>query len=331
MSDSKKPSRVMAASGNPETETKRIRLEALDWLRRLTSGSATQADLETFESWREQSADHRSALAEANLLWDVLGDVARAAEPHPVVRSLLTRPIGRRALLAGATVAGAAYLAFRPPYHLWPAVSELMAPYHTGTGEQRQVAIGSGVTVEMDTQTSLSGPVAKGQLYSLELLSGQLAVSVESSMRTVVVSAAGGQSRAVQAKFNVRYENSGVCVTCSEGAVDISYNSQTLTLHEGQQATYGDRGLGPIVATDPSVATAWQRGLLLFRDVPLARVVDEVNRYRHGRIILLNRVLGERRVVAGFRLDQIDAVVDYFRQAFGAKINVLPAGVVLLS
>ena len=331
MSDSRKLNPVMPESGKPEAEMNHIQHEALEWLRRLTSGAVTQADLETFERWRGESAEHRSALAEANLLWDVLGEVARKAEPRPTVRQLTAHRIGRRALLAGATAAGTAYLAFRPPYHLWPAVSELIAPYHTGTGEQRQVAIGSGVTVEMDTQTSLNAPVVKGQRYSLELISGQLAVSVGSSVSTLVVSAAGGQSSATQAKFNVRYEGTGICVTCSEGVVDISYRSQSLTLHSGQQATYNDYGLGPVIAADSSVATAWQRGLLLFRDVPLARVIDEVNRYRHGRIILLNRSLGERRVVAGFRLDQIDAIVDYFRQAFGARINRLPAGVVLLS
>jgi transmembrane sensor len=332
MPDKEKPVRIMAATGKPETETNRIRQEALDWLQRLTSGAMTQADLETFESWRGQSAEHRDAVAEANLLWDVLGKVAREANARPVARSPLNGPIGRRALLAGATAAGAAYLAFRPPFHLWPAASELMATYHTETGEHRQLAVASGITLEMDTRTSLNVPVAKGQLYSLELISGQLAVSIgATSMHSVVVSAAGGQSRAEQGKFNVRYEDSGVCITCSEGTVDISYNSRSLTLHSGQQVTYGDHGLEPVVATDPSVAMAWQRGLLLFRDVPLARVIDEVNRYRRGRIILLNRALGERRVVAGFRLDQIDAVVDYFQQAFGAKIHTLAAGVVLLS
>jgi len=41
--------------------------------------------------------------------------------------------------------------------------------------------------------------------------------------------------------------------------------------------------------------------------------------------------LGERRVVAGFRLDRIDDVVGYLISAFGARTRSLPGGVVLVS
>jgi transmembrane sensor len=95
--------------------------------------------------------------------------------------------------------------------------------------------------------------------------------------------------------------------------------------------TYDSRGLGSATAVDLAVVTAWQRGLLVFRDEPLAKVVEEVNRYRPGRIILINNALGERKVVAGFRLDQIDDVVKYIEEVFGAKVRSLPGGVVLLS
>ena len=60
--------------------------------------------------------------------------------------------------------------------------------------------------------------------------------------------------------------------------------------------------------------TAWQQGLLIFRDVPLARVIDEVNRYRPGRIIVVDPRLGRREVVADFRLDRLDAVVEFVAQ-----------------
>jgi transmembrane sensor len=296
----------------------------------------TRADLDAFDRWRAESPGHRRALAEANLLWDVLGKVAREADARgftgPPIRPFFREPAGRRALLAGAAVASIAYLLVRPPLHLWPAVTELMAAYRTATGERRQLAIASGIAVEMDTQTSVTAPVTVDQSYSLELISGQLAVSVQAAAaRSIVVAAAGGQTRADRANFDVRRSGSSVCVTCADGDVRVSYRSRTATLGPGQQVIYDDQGLGSAASADPAVVTAWQRGLLIFRDAPLAEVVEEVNRYRPGRIILLNDALAERKVVAGFRLDQIDDVVNYIRQAFGAKIRSLPGGVVLLS
>jgi transmembrane sensor len=314
----------------------RVRQEALDWLRRLTSGEASRADLDALDRWRAQSPQHRRALAEANLLWGVLGRVAQEAGARDAVRAagrLTGHRVGRRALLAGAAAAaGFAYLAVRPPFHLWPAVAELMADYRAATGERRQLAIAAGITVELDTQTSLTAPVPAGPLYSLELIAGQLAVTIQAAAaRPVVIAAAGGQARAEQARFNLRRDGASVSVTCAEGAVQVAYRSMTATLGTGQQVTYGEHGLGAAVASDPAVATAWQRGLLIFRDAPLAAVVDEVNRYRPGRIILLNEALAARKVVAGFQLDRIDEVVDYLTRAFGAKARQLPGGVVLLS
>jgi transmembrane sensor len=329
MSDARKPT-------GTEADAVDVEREARDWLQRLVSDKVSEADLAALDRWRAKSPEHRQALARASLLWDVLGVVAREANArdaaHQRARSFLVQPIGRRAVLTGAAAASLAYLMVQPPLHLWPAASELMAAYRTGTGEQRKVAIASGITVEMDTQTSLAAPVGTDQHYALELISGQVAVSVQpDAARPVVITAADGQSRADRAEFDVKRAGTSVCVTCVEGDVQVSYRTTTVTLGPGQQVSYAGGSLGSAITADPAVVTAWQRGLLVFRDVPLAQVVDEVNRYRPGRIILVNPTLAERRVVAGFRLDRIDDAVSYLVNAFGARTRSLPGGVVLVS
>jgi transmembrane sensor len=316
-------------------EAERVQQEALDWLRRLTSGQVTHADLDALDRWRAADPKHRRAIAEANLLWDVLGKVADEADASDRARVpprvFAGRPMARRALVTGAVAAGAACLAVWPPAHLWPTLSELMAAYRTVTGERRQLAIASAITLQMDTQTSMTAPVTVDRRYSLELIAGQLAVSVQAAAQPVVIAAASGRSRADGANFNVRRDGSSVCVTCAEGAVQVSYQSSTTTLGPGEQVTYGGDGLGQVTVVNPTVVTAWQRGLLIFHDVALEQVIAEVNRYRPGRIILLNEVLRERKVMVGFRLDRIDDVVGYFTQAFNMRARSLPGGVVLLS
>jgi ferric-dicitrate binding protein FerR (iron transport regulator) len=45
--------------------------------------------------------------------------------------------------------------------------------------------------------------------------------------------------------------------------------------------------------------------VLVFHDAPLARVIDEINRYRPGVLVLLNPSLGRRKVQARFTLAQL--------------------------
>ena len=67
------------------------------------------------------------------------------------------------------------------------------------------------------------------------------------------------------------------------------------------------------------------------RDRPLAGVVDEVNRYRPGKIIITSGELKQRVVNGTFQLDRLDDFVAQVQQLFGARVTSLPGGVVLLS
>ena len=40
----------------------------------------------------------------------------------------------------------------------------------------------------------------------------------------------------------------------------------------------------------------WREGVLVFRDMPLSEAVAEINRYRPGRIMVLDDALAARRV-----------------------------------
>ncbi|MNI46625.1 fec operon regulator FecR [compost metagenome] len=87
----------------------------------------------------------------------------------------------------------------------------------------------------------------------------------------------------------------------------------------------------PPVQVDPALVTAWRQGWLVFNQQPLAQVVDELNRYRRGRLVLMNEQLGKRLVQARFSLAQVADAERLIRDAYGARVTHLPAGVVLLS
>ena len=94
-------------------------------------------------------------------------------------------------------------------------------------------------------------------------------------------------------------------------AVSTSSSPTEVVLSAGQAVSYSASGtVGPARQIAPRVATAWQRGRLLFDNVPLSTVITELNRYRHGVIVIANEALARRTVSGVFRIDELDAALD---------------------
>ncbi len=332
----------------PVVDQEALKREAYQWVMRLTSGEMTSADAKALTRWRQTSRAHRRAFAEANLLWDKLGPAAaesagRNAAPvqGAIGRQFASseRWLGRRAFLGGAMAASAAaagYLVVRPPLDLWPSLAELASDYRTGTGQQRQIAFEDNVSVKLNTRTSitvLSPDPGHDHADRIELISGEAAITTKpQAARPFIVEAAQGRTHATNARFNVRRDGARVCVTCLEGDVQVQHLGQSSALRFRQQIIYtADRLGAPTGVDDPEAVTAWERGLLVFRNDPLAHVIEEVNRYRPGQIILMNRELGKQPVLATFRIDRIEEVVPRLQMVFGVQIKTLPGGIVLAS
>ncbi|MCY1366774.1 hypothetical protein D9M69_536800 [compost metagenome] len=77
-------------------------------------------------------------------------------------------------------------------------------------------------------------------------------------------------------------------------------------------------------------AAKWRKGELVFTQARLSAVVDEINRYRPGRLIVPRAELGRRKVQARLRLDELPHVETLIAVSYGAKLTSLPAGIVLL-
>ncbi|POM17955.1 hypothetical protein CSX04_06257 [Burkholderia cepacia] len=71
--------------------------------------------------------------------------------------------------------------------------------------------------------------------------------------------------------------------------------------------------------------------MLVFNGVPLSDVVDEINRYRRGKVILRRASLGANRMQAQFPITRLDDVIDMVGRLYGAHITRLPGNIVLLS
>ncbi|MBJ2252535.1 MULTISPECIES: FecR family protein [Pseudomonas] len=296
-----------------DTPDSRLHGEARDWLVLLTSGQATVADAKALRQWCAQSPEHAQAFEQAKRLWQQLTPALTEAQAP--------RHFGRRAFLGGALAASAALVMVH--ISVPGGFAGLSADYHTAVGEQRRVDLREGISLELNTQTRISR-----REQGIELLEGEVEVQVA---QPLTVQAGAGWLSASQARFNVRNTDHSVCVTCIEGWLAVEVQGRSVRLDSGRQLTYDAAGLGPVVTVDTEAVIAWREQVLVFNNATLDTVIDEINRYRPGMLVLLNRELGKRRVQARFSLEQLPGVALLIRDAYGAKCTELPGGVVLLS
>lgn len=334
-----------------------VQEQAHAWLVLLTSGKASTQDGEIFRDWLAQSPQHAQAIRQARQLWDSLDPVLRQSfapsvqDGHALMGlaqpqaqsgkpggwqrwySMLwpaTDPWRRRAVLGGTAAAVGGWLVVRPPLQLWPAWTALTADYRTAPGEQREVALASGMSVHMNTRTALNvrSQTASDAVLALPDGEAEFRVAGGASMR---VHASGAYVQADDAVFTMRCESGRAWVSCLRGSVRLVYAGGTRRIDAGRQLQYGDGALQAEVPVDVDAVAAWRSGWLTFDGQTMAQVVAEINRYRQGRLILNNAQLAQTLVQGRFSLGQLQEAETLIRDGWGASITRLGAGVVVLS
>lgn len=309
--------------------------EARSWVVLLASGKVTSAEATRFRRWHGANPANAQAFILAKRHWEVMGaateEMARQQPGGRVYARKETIATRRWILGAGAMsmAAGLGTLLVHPPLGLWSPVVDFGADYHTGIGETRSIAI-NDATVQLTTRSRIALEKDQSDGVRLALLDGEAAISA--GAKPVVVAAGAGITQSKDGRFVVRNEDSTVRVTCLAGTVEVKCGQERAQMTPGQQIRYGAHGISSIATVDPDEVTSWLRGALVFRNRKLRDVVDEVNRYRPGRIILLNEELGQRPVaLASFQIDRLEEIVPQIEALYGARARNLPGGIVLLS
>ena len=319
-----------------------VQREAYEWISRFMGGGMTSAEVEAMKAWYGQSRVHAAAYADARRVWNALGPVANArmresgnaehvARDARAPRAMFAAPMGRRALIGGALAASAAYALVKPPLDLWPSYSEMMADYRTGAGENRQVTLADSVSLDLNTKTSIAVRSQTADMTQIELISGEAAFSTDAALSELTVVAGSGRIVATRSDFNLRCDGSHVSIACLNGSLAVLRDGRTTRLDARQQVSYGDQGIGTVTAADPDYVTAWRHGRLIFESTPVVQVIAEINRYRAGRIVLMNENIGRRLLTARLPTTETDKIVIQIVHIFGAKARTLPGGIIVLS
>jgi transmembrane sensor len=303
--------------------------EAIDWIVRLGSGDASDAERAAFADWCARSPAHAAAAHEATAILHDLGNVG-AAEDHRLIGEALRMPataakarlINRRMALTGGVAA--ACVAGLVGSGVFGPASRMLADYGTGVGERRLIALADGSNVWLNTASALSVDLS-GPERRLTLHAGEALFAVARDRhRPFIVQAGTGEARAIGTVYSVRRRGEVSDVAVREGIVEVRSGSDATRLTAGQQLAFGDGLLGAVHDADLTAMAAWVRGKLIFNNRPVAEVMAEMERYHHGRIVVVGERLRSLNVTGVFPLDDPDSLFRSVASTAGAQIIQMP-------
>ena len=327
----------MAPFHRQETPSDAIGRQAHAWVRRLASGQATVADAQELRRWCDADPRHAAAFARAQKLWRDFDPAGREVLQRERASTWTSAPsqrrVSRRAFLGGALTATAAAVtvaAVHPPFGLWTPASQWGADYRTATGEQKRVRLSDDVWLALNTQTSIA--LQSDATQGIQLMAGEAEIDRRAlAGKPFGVIAGDGRTWVRgQARFEVRNVDGEVCVTCLSGEVEVEQGARRQRLGRNQRVVYDARGLQAPTAIDPAIVSAWREGAVVFRRTPLSDAVVEINRYRPGRVVLMDEQLGRNVVSGRFSIRDMDQVIAQIREVFDVRVRQLPGNVVLL-
>ena len=289
---------------------------AAEWLLRLEAAPGDMNVRAGLQAWIDADPAHADAYARISRMWSVAGhmserDVRYSSRRRPVV------------FVATAALAACLLLAIFPTVELY-----LKSDYLTGTGEVRNVTLADGSVVTLDAGSGIDVRFDDG-LRQIELLQGQAFFDiVEMPNRPFSVDAGGVRATVTGTKFSVRTGAEDVTVALASGGVEVMRIGAAVApvrLAPGERAIVArSSGIEKSKATIAEIA-AWRRGRLIIRNETLANVVERLNSYHPGVIVISDPALGSTRVTGNFDLahpaEALDAVV---RAGKGSVIRLTP-------
>lgn len=263
-------------------------MAAIDWMVKLQSGAATDAERDACQRWRAQHAQHELAWTRLQSLSDRMAGLPPALAHGTIGASQSRTRHNRRFALKTLSIAlGVGVLALAGEKVIpW---QPLLAQYSTRAGERRRVVLADGTVVDLNTSTAIDARYDE-QARLLQLHRGELLITTAPEHRTqyrpFLVQTRLGQARALGTRFQMRDTEAGVLVAVFEGAVEFTseHAIEPVRIDAGQQGLFGQRGLIAALSQANEETVAWTDGFIVANSMRLGDLVTELDRYMPGKL-----------------------------------------------
>lgn len=280
-------------------------------------------ELAAFQEWRSADRRHGDAYMSALQTWDAIGSLDADALRTPAQASVITFPQRKRTRWLWAWPAAAAAAA-AAAFMLLPTATPT-EQYETALAELRPITLADGSRVTLGPRSRLK-ILFNGQTRKVELVGGEAFFEVvKNPARPFEVDTGNSIVRVLGTKFDVNRSNRGVRVSVLEGLVNVRAVAPTqgpapsVKLRAGQRtevpnkamsSATGRPGAAPVdalpIMSAPSPG-AWREGRLVYENVRLADLVDDLNRYYGPGIKLDDGVAPGARLTVGLKAGEVPA------------------------
>ncbi|QCI13651.1 DUF4880 domain-containing protein [Pseudomonas putida] len=291
--------------------------QASAWFALFHGGAPTPEQRQAWAAWLAADARHAEAYAELEQLW---GASALLLQPAPVVAAPPPR-LSRRRFVGMGIAASAAAVSVASGTFWLKGMDSPFADLRTAVGERRIERLPDGSTVELAGHTALNLDFSSNR-RRVELLHGQAFFTVRpSSAGEFSVRTQAGQLRTAEAEFCLSCENDSALVAVNRHRVQVISASQQTDLEEGLSLRFDAASTGEIQRAELQQMLAWRSGRLVFFNEPLQGVVDELQRWREGRIFIMDKQLGARRVSLILNLEHPEQMLDVLSRALAVRTS----------
>ncbi|MAM75928.1 FecR domain-containing protein [uncultured Tistrella sp.] len=296
------------------------RAAAMRWFLLLNEEPVSAEDRAAFARWLAGGEGRVAAYARAEELWDRFGAVKPAWQ-----RMQARRRVSRRAVLTGgvALMAGAAASQLVAP-------GRLLADETTGTGERRELVLADGSRVELGGRSALSTRFdGNHRLVTLE--AGEAWFRPAADPRPFMLRTGEGLITAGPTGFDVKRRQGRTIAAALDGPLRLHpAEGAPADLAAGHRAEFDRRMAGSPRPCRADEVLAWRRDRIVFEDETLAAVVEDLDRYRPGRILLGGDRVAALKVTAVFDLARPDQALDILAETLDLRIRRL-AGLALIT
>ncbi len=294
--------------------------QAAKWYARLHSPDCGQAERADFQRWLESDPYHaqayesvRSAASLISHKWASDPRMAALASEalntaHVDVNPRMGGWAFKHVRHVAAVVFCIGIALFFTVYNNHRIVEQAQVEVYANHQSTRQrVDLTDGSVVYLDVGAKISVAMTSAE-RRLKLENGRALFDVaHDKTRPFSVSASGSQVVALGTRFQVelKQQERAVDVILAEGSVAVSdisnANSWVETLSPGQKLRI-DTELNNYLKMNVNAEslTSWSKGLLIFDGMPLANVLEEINRYAQTKVVLGDNTLATIPIAGNF-------------------------------
>ncbi|MCJ7995328.1 FecR family protein [Rhizobium cremeum] len=290
-------------SSTDETDISRA---AAEWFARLLD-EPNPAAHQQFRAWLLEDERHARAYAEFERLWSGAGLVGESGRASSLSRRTMLKGGGLVIVAGGAGFAGLTLL-------------RSFGDYSTGTGETKTVTLPDGTRIELSPQTAFSIDFSE-KARRVRLMRGEIFVSVVADpSRPFAVETDDLRATALGTQYSVAIEPEGTSVFVTQHAVEVTAAGRREILNEGQSLSYRKGRLSDPVETDIETRLAWRSGKLVFLSAPFGKVIADIERWRRGKIVLMDPELADRPVTLIVDVKRSDRILDTLQLGLPVRI-----------